>query len=63
LLNVDELAKSSHMRLSENGYFPQSLRQAQILILKILNVFLWLKSLPSLPLQKISHFRTASLVP
>jgi len=24
------------MRLSENGYFPQSLRQAQIIILEIL---------------------------
>jgi len=47
-------------RLSENGYFPQSLRQAQILILKILNVFLRLKSSPSLTLQKISHSRTAS---
>ena len=47
-------------RLSENGYFPQSLRQAQILILEILNVFLRLKSSPSLTLQKISHSRTAS---
>jgi len=27
-------------RLSENGYFSQSLRQTQVLILKILNVFL-----------------------
>ena len=47
-------------RLSENGYFPQSLRQAQILILEILNVFLWLKFSPSLILQEISHSRTAS---
>ena len=47
-------------RLSENGYFPQSLRQAQISILKILNVFLRLKSSPSLTLQKMSHSRTAS---
>jgi len=47
-------------RLSENGYFSQSLRQAQILALKILNVFLRLKSSPSLTLQKISHSRTAS---
>jgi hypothetical protein len=47
-------------RLSENGYFPQSLRQAQILILEILNVFLWLKFSPSLILQEISHSQTTS---
>ena len=35
-------------RLSENGYFPQSLCQAQVLILKIRNVLVRLKSLPSL---------------
>jgi len=40
--------------------FAQSLRQAKILILKILNVFLWLKSSPSLTLNKIEHFETAS---
>ena len=28
------------MRLSENGYFPQSLRQSQIIILEILNVWM-----------------------
>jgi len=39
-----------------------SLRQAQILILAILNVFLWLKFSPSLILSKIEHFETASLV-
>ena len=27
-------------RLSENGYFPQSLRQAQMIILEILNVWM-----------------------
>ena len=31
------------MRLSENGYFPQSPRQAQILILKILQCILAVK--------------------
>ena len=51
------------MRLPENGYFPQSLRQAQVLILKILNVFLRLKSSSSLILQKISHSLTASYIP
>jgi len=60
--NTRRAFSSSHLteRLSENGYFPQSLRQARILILKILNVFLRLKSSPSLTLQKISHSRTAS---
>ena len=37
-----------------------SLRQAQILILEILNVFLWLKFSPSLILNKTKHFETAS---
>jgi hypothetical protein len=40
--------------------FAQYLRNAQILILEILNVFLWLKFLPSLILDKIEHFETAS---
>jgi len=38
-----------------------SLRQAQILILEILNVFLWLKFSPSLTLNKIEHFSKVSL--
>jgi len=41
--------------------FAQYLRQAQILILEILNVFLWLKFSPSLILNEIEHFETASL--
>jgi len=40
--------------------FAQSLRQAQILILEILQVFLWLKFSPSLTLDKIEHFETGS---
>jgi len=43
--------------------FAQSLRQAQILILEILNVFLWLKFSPSLifnPAVSGKHFETAS---
>jgi hypothetical protein len=40
--------------------FAQFLRQAQILILKILNVFLRLKSSPSLTLNKIRHFSKVS---
>jgi len=38
----------------------QSLRQAQILILEILNVFLWLKSSPSLTLNKNEHLSKVS---
>jgi len=40
--------------------FAQSLRQAKILILEILNVFLRLKFLPFLTLDKIEHFETVS---
>ena len=40
--------------------FAQFRRQAQILILKILNVFLWLKFSPSLNLNKIEHFSKVS---
>jgi hypothetical protein len=43
-------------------HFAQSLRQDQILILEILNVFLWLKFLPSLTLNKLKHFETGSQV-
>ena len=40
--------------------FVRYLRQAQILILEILLVFLWLKFSPSLISNKIEHFETAS---
>ncbi len=40
--------------------FAQSLRHAQILILEILYVFLWLKFLRSLTLDKIEHFEIGS---
>jgi len=40
--------------------FAQFLRQAQILILEILNVFLWLKFSPSLNLNKNEHFSKVS---
>jgi hypothetical protein len=42
--------------------FAQFLRQAQILILKILGVFLRLKFSPSLNLNKIEGFEMASIV-
>ena len=57
------------MRLSENGYFPQSLRQAQIIILEILQcipvviIFAFPRSksgIFDLILEKISHSQTAS---
>jgi hypothetical protein len=41
--------------------FAQFRRQAQILILKILNVFLWLKFSPSLALNKIERFSEVSI--
>ncbi|MGA8178795.1 MAG: hypothetical protein WB792_01965, partial [Desulfobacterales bacterium] len=41
--------------------FAQFLRQAQFLILKIRNVFLWLKISPSLNLNKNEHFPKVSL--
>ena len=41
--------------------FAQFLRQAQILILEIFNIFLRLKFLSSLTLTKIGHFSRASI--
>jgi hypothetical protein len=41
--------------------FAQFRRQAQILILEILNVFLWLKLSSSLNLNKIGHFSKVSM--
>ena len=41
--------------------FAQFRRQAQILILEILNVFLWLKFSPFLALNKIERFAKVSL--
>jgi hypothetical protein len=46
--------------LCKTSPFAQFLRQTQILILEILNVFLWLKSSPSLNLNKIEHFSKVS---
>jgi len=47
--------------LCKTPLFAQSLRQAQILILKILNVFLWLKFSPSLALNKNERFSKVSI--
>ncbi|MEA2040327.1 MAG: hypothetical protein U9N82_10970 [Thermodesulfobacteriota bacterium] len=46
----------------QNACFSQSLRQAQILIFEIFNIFLWLKLSPSLTLHKIEHFETGSSI-
>jgi len=48
--------------LCKTPLFAQSRRQAQILILKIPNVFLWLKFSPSLALNKIGHFSKVSIL-
>jgi hypothetical protein len=42
--------------------FARFLRQAQNLILEILNVFLWLKLSPSLNSDKNMHFSKVSLI-
>jgi len=46
----------------KTSHFAQSLRQAQILILEIRKVFLWLKFSPSLTLDKLKRFETGSHV-
>ncbi len=50
----------SQRDLCEMSPFARFLRQTQIVILKILNVFLRLKFLPSLNLNKIEHFSKVS---
>jgi len=57
MMCTDTLIKRANFKTSP---FAQYLRQAQILILEILNVFLWLKFSPSLILNKIEHFETVS---
>ena len=44
----------------KTSQFAQSLRQAQVLILEILSVFLRLKFSPSLILNKLKRFETGS---
>jgi len=46
--------------LCKTSTFAQSLRQTQILVLEILNVFLWLKFSSFLTLNKIKHFSKVS---
>ncbi len=52
----------SQRDLSKTPSFIQFRRQAQILILKILNVFLWLKFSPFLDLNKIERFAKVSQI-
>jgi hypothetical protein len=51
------------LRALKKSPFAQSQRQAQILILEILSVFLWLKFSSSLTLNKIEHFSKLSSLP
>ena len=44
----------------QNAPFAQSLRQVHVLVLEILNVFLWLKFSPPLTFNKIGRFEAAS---
>ena len=48
------------MRPLQNTPFAQFLRQSQIVILEILNVFMWLKFSPFLNLNKNEHFSKVS---
>jgi len=57
---LDDILKETEGANFKTSPFAQYLRQAQILILENLNVFLWLKFSPSLILNKIEHFETAS---
>ncbi len=61
MLKEDDDAINDSIANFKTSPFAQYLRQAQILILEILYVFLWLKFSPSLILNKIEHFETASL--
>ena len=53
---------NDNLRPLQNAPFAQFQRQAQILILKILNVFLWLKLSPFLALNKIERFAKVSIL-
>ena len=46
----------------KTSHFAQSRCQAQILILEILNVFLWLKFSPSLTVDRLERFKIGSRV-
>ena len=61
---LSRLIKMKHAirDLCKTPPFAQLLRQAQISILKIFNIFLWLKSSPSLNLNKIEHFSKVSII-
>ena len=60
LLNYNHKADRHSEIFCKTPPFAQFLRQTQILILKILNVFLWLKFSPFLNLNEIGHFSKVS---
>ncbi len=57
---LEAIVTKPNVDLCKTPPFAQFLCQAQILILKILDVFLWLKFSPSLNLNKIEHFSKVS---
>ena len=59
-LNVKFFVMKTNRDLCKTPPFAQLLRQAQILILEIFNIFLRLKFSPSLYLNKIGHFSKVS---
>jgi hypothetical protein len=59
-LQWDSISTVKDRDLCKTPPFAQSQRQAQILILKILHVFLWLKFSPFLVLNKIERFSKVS---
>ena len=60
IIDVIEKAELCPRDLWKTLSFAQFHRQTQILILEILNVFLWLKLSSSLFLDKIKHFSKVS---
>ena len=57
----DQLGQFQNVPFRSLRLSVRYLRQAQILILEILHVFLWLKYSPSLISNKIEYFETASV--
>ena len=58
--DIGIVSQSPTRDLCKTPLFAQFLRQSQILILEILNVFLWFKFSPSLNLNKNEHFSKVS---
>ena len=61
MLRTDRNENRNVRDLCQTTLFPRFLRQAQISILKIFNILLWLKFLPSLNANKNYHFSKVSI--